>query len=159
MSLFVYEVFQVDYIQVENGEVKGYPRPLPQNWADVSNFYLLDDERLRSYGWFPVRFVPNPNKTNNSITTGQMFVIEGIEVVQYEQVREKTQQELEQETNQMWENIRVQRNELLLESDWTQLSDSPISEQKKVEWQTYRQELRDITSQQDPFNIIWPTKP
>jgi hypothetical protein len=88
-----------------------------------------------------------------------MFVIEGIEVVQYEQVREKTQQELEQETNQMWENIRVQRNELLLESDWTQLSDSPLSEEKKIEWQTYRQELRDITSQQDPFNIIWPTKP
>jgi hypothetical protein len=88
-----------------------------------------------------------------------MFVIEGIEVVQYEQVREKTQQELEQETNQMWENIRVQRNELLLESDWTQLSDSSLSEEKKIEWQTYRQELRDITSQQDPFNIIWPTKP
>jgi hypothetical protein len=59
----------------------------------------------------------------------------------------------------MWENIRVQRNELLLESDWTQLSDSPLSEEKKIEWQTYRQELRDITSQQDPFNIIWPTKP
>jgi hypothetical protein len=88
-----------------------------------------------------------------------MFVIEGIEVVQYEQVREKTQQELEQETNQMWENIRVQRNELLLESDWTQLSDSSLSEEKKIEWQTYRQELRDIISQQDPFNIIWPTKP
>jgi hypothetical protein len=91
--------------------------------------------------------------------TGQTFVVEGIEVVQYEQVREKTQQELEQETNQMWENIRNEKNTLLLESDWTQLSDSPLSDEKKVEWQTYRQELRDITSQQDPFNIIWPTKP
>ena len=48
----------VDYIQVENGEIKGYPRPLPQNWADVSNFYLLEDEHLRQYGWYPLRFVP-----------------------------------------------------------------------------------------------------
>jgi len=158
MSLFVYEVFQVDYIQVENGEVKGYPRPLPQNWADVSNFYLLDDERLRSYGWYPLRFVP-AQKTDNDVVTGQSFVIEGNEVVQYEQIRPKTESEIEYEQNLMWQNIRNQRNILLLESDWTQLSDSPLSDEKKVEWQTYRQELRDITSQQDPFNIIWPTKP
>jgi hypothetical protein len=27
------------------------------------------------------------------------------------------------------------------------------------EWIAYRQALRDITDQQDPFNIIWPIKP
>jgi hypothetical protein len=149
----------VDYIQVENSEVKGYPRPIPQNWADVSNFYLLDDEKLRSYGWFPVRFVPNPNKTENSVVTGQTFVIEGTEVVQYEQVREKTQQEIDQETTTMWQNIRSKRNTLLLGSDWTQLVDCPLTEEKKTEWQMYRQQLRDITNQEDPYNISWPTEP
>jgi len=29
----------------------------------------------------------------------------------------------------------------------------------KAAWATYRQELRDITTQSDPFNIIWPSKP
>ena len=148
----------MDYIQVENGVAKGYPRPLPQNWADVSNFYLLEDEHLRQYGWYPLRFVP-ATKTENDVVTGQNFVVDGNEVVQYEQIRSKTQEELDQETNQFWENIRIERNELLFQCDWTQLSDSPLTQEKKTEWQIYRQELRDITNQSNPYNIVWPTKP
>jgi hypothetical protein len=86
-------------------------------------------------------------------------VVEGNEVVQYEQVREKTQEELEQESIQMWENVKSQRNQLLYECDWTQLSDSPLTVEQKALWVVYRQSLRDITIQEDPFNIIWPTKP
>ena len=59
--------------------------------------------------------------------------------------------------------LKRERNAYLLESDWTQFPDSPLSDAKKVEWTTYRQALRDIpetysdaTSLDD---IIWPTKP
>ena len=148
----------MDYILVENGEVIGYPTSLPKNWKDVSNFYLLEDERLLSYGWFPVRVVP-ATKGENDIVTGNTFVIEGDEVVQYEQVRPKTQSEIDEETNQLWEGIRYERQTLLLESDWTQLGDVNLTAEKKLEWQTYRQELRDITKQPDPKNISWPIKP
>ena len=41
--------------------------------------------------------------------------------------------------------LRNLRNELLQESDWAQMPDSQLSEEKKTEWQKYRQELRDIT--------------
>ena len=41
--------------------------------------------------------------------------------------------------------LRNVRNELLEESDWTQINDSQLSTDKKTEWQKYRQELRDIT--------------
>ena len=41
-------------------------------------------------------------------------------------------------------NLRFKRNNLLTESDWTVLPDSPIAD--KTAWQTYRQELRDITT-------------
>jgi len=158
MSLSVYEVFYVDYIQVKNDGVKGHPQTLPKNWEDVSNFYLLEDDQLRLYGWYPVRFVP-AEKTDNDIVTGQSFVIEGNEVVQYEQIREKTYSELEQETNNMWENVRNERNELLVQCDWTQISDSPLILEKKNEWKIYRQELRDITLQENSFSITWPDKP
>jgi hypothetical protein len=53
--------------------------------------------------------------------------------------------------------VRSQRKELLLESDWTQLPDVPLA--TKEAWATYRQALRDITTQTDPFNITWPVKP
>lgn len=53
--------------------------------------------------------------------------------------------------------IRVQRNALLAESDWTQVADAPVN---KTAWAAYRQELRDITEQAGfPTEVIWPTKP
>lgn len=59
--------------------------------------------------------------------------------------------------------LRQTRNQLLLESDWTQGADSVLNSTKKAEWQTYRQSLRDITSGissvTDVENITWPTKP
>lgn len=60
-----------------------------------------------------------------------------------------------------WGSVRVKRNNLLLESDWTRLDDSPITVEKKAEWATYRQALRDLpeTYASDINAIVWPTKP
>lgn len=54
------------------------------------------------------------------------------------------------------------RNNLLLNSDWTELPSALVrlGETKIAEWQAYRQALRDITSQADyPENITWPEQP
>jgi hypothetical protein len=56
-----------------------------------------------------------------------------------------------------WDVIRSKRDAKLQESDWTQLPDVPIT--TKELWAVYRQALRDVTLQTDPFNIIWPTPP
>jgi len=64
-----------------------------------------------------------------------------------------TAEELQSRIDTQWRAIRSARNELLKDSDWTQLSDSPVD---KTAWATYRQALRDITKQADPFNIAWP---
>jgi len=56
-----------------------------------------------------------------------------------------------------WVLVKNQRDDLLSQSDWTQLSDVVLS--NKDQWITYRQELRNVTSQTDPFAIIWPVKP
>tara|TARA_R100001460_G_scaffold93171_1_gene135088 strand:+ start:97 stop:297 length:201 start_codon:yes stop_codon:yes gene_type:complete len=49
------------------------------------------------------------------------------------------------------DDLRMFRNAALEESDWTQMSDSPLSDTKKTEWATYRQALRDLTNHTD-----WP---
>jgi len=146
------------YILVENGKIVGNPMELPRNWANISNFYLFDNETLKQYGWYPFRFVES-EINSNQFYDGSDFVIEENEVVEYQKVRNKTPHEIEEELESQWAFIRHRRNEFLLECDWTQLQDSPLSEQKQQEWQTYRQSLRDITEQPDPFNIVWPTKP
>ena len=46
---------------------------------------------------------------------------------------------------------RTNRTSLLAKSDWTQLSDSPLTTEKKAEWVTYRQALRDL-----PKASGWP---
>ena len=48
-------------------------------------------------------------------------------------------------------NARLQRDALLRESDWTQVLDSPLSDDQKTQYRTYRQALRDITLHQN-----WP---
>ena len=59
--------------------------------------------------------------------------------------------------------IRNMRNGLLEESDWTQVNDSPLSDSKKQEWATYRQELRDLPSSQQAIDniadVIFPNIP
>jgi hypothetical protein len=55
--------------------------------------------------------------------------------------------------------LRSERNGLLSQCDWTQMLDSPLTEEKKQEWQTYRQALRDLPQTVDINNIEFPTKP
>ena len=51
-------------------------------------------------------------------------------------------------------SIRTQRNQLLSDSDWTQLTDAPVD---KTVWSVYRQSLRDISSQKGfPWDVVWP---
>lgn len=146
------------YARVQNNQVIDHNRVLPKNWENVSNFYLLDNETLREYGWYPFRFVEAPYM-NNSVISGSYFEINEDEVVEYQTRRPKTEEELQEETESKWRDIREKRNRLLLESDWTQLSDSPLSVEKREEWAIYRQELRDITNYASPDQVVWPSEP
>ena len=57
-------------------------------------------------------------------------------------------------------HVRAARNAVLKSSDWRVMSDSPLSNSKKAEWQTFRQALRDITAQSGfPTDVTWPSKP
>ena len=54
-----------------------------------------------------------------------------------------------------WVNVRRDRDRRLSETDYLALKDSTLSAGMK----TYRQELRDVPTQSDPDNIVWPSKP
>ena len=69
------------------------------------------------------------------------------------------EEEIAARTQQEWNAVRAQRNFRLAMCDWTQLPDAPLSNIEMQEWASYRQALRDITTQSDPFNIEWPVSP
>jgi len=55
------------------------------------------------------------------------------------------------------DHIRIWRNSELINTDWTQLSDSAAD---KTAWAEYRQALRDLPAQNADINKIkFPTRP
>ena len=54
---------------------------------------------------------------------------------------------------------RIKRNQLLADSDWTQMNDSPLTNELKTAWATYRQSLRDITADESWPNVTFPATP
>lgn len=60
------------------------------------------------------------------------------------------------------ETNRATRNKLLADSDWTQMNDSPLANETKTAWATYRQELRDLSDLDAWPNLDdadWPVAP
>lgn len=65
-------------------------------------------------------------------------------------------------TNPTEDIARGMRNGLLAGSDWTQLPNAPLTEEKKLEWENYRQQLRDLFNSFSYTNIedvVWPSQP
>ena len=53
--------------------------------------------------------------------------------------------------------VRATRNQLLTQTDWTQVADAPVD---KAAWAAYRQALRDVPVQAGfPWDVIWPEQP
>ena len=57
----------------------------------------------------------------------------------------------------LFERMRIQRDRLLAESDWTQVADAPVNRQA---WATYRQALRDLPATWTPGpTVVFPPPP
>lgn len=65
----------------------------------------------------------------------------------------------QQKTADQWAAVRQKRDGLLAASDWVAIKQAEQGGPMPRAWRDYRQALRDITLQADPFNITWPTAP
>ncbi len=130
----------------------------------VSVYQVLKELKIRQY-FIDGGVEPTNEDEFNSTFVRVEFDDNGIPVeyrnpsdfnVTWAQITSK-KSDLESSRELEWREVRQVRNELLGDVDWTQFPDVPETTRNK--FQTYRQELRDITTQSDPSNIIWPTKP
>lgn len=63
-------------------------------------------------------------------------------------------------SEQLADEARGKRNDLLRECDWTQLADNNLTGLERTAWLAYRQLLREVPQQAGfPDNILWPTAP
>ena len=146
------------YLRIINDTIE-YPYDiltLREAYPNVSLPENLTDESLIEWDMYVVQPTPIPVDYTKNITEGTPTLIDGIYYKSWAQT-DATTEEISYRVENQWEAIRIQRNELLTECDWTQLADIP-SETKEA-WTIYRQALRNITSQTNPFSITWPVKP
>ena len=137
-----------------------YPYSVEQLRKDAYNVSFpetISDSTLEEFGLYKVELTPKPNDYTKNITEGNPILTDGIYYQNWIQT-DASESEISGRIIQKWAEIREHRSELLKECDWTVLSDTPLSSSLE-NWKTYRQELRDITSQENPFNIIWPNQP
>jgi hypothetical protein len=113
--------------------------------TDMTNFDASD------WHCYPVQDTTPPEAQGKVAHRITPIFVDGAWIEQWELV-EHTAEDIERQ----WTNIRSERNQYLAECDWTQLPDAPVD---AAEWVAYRQDLRDITEQADPFNLYWPTPP
>ena len=86
-------------------------------------------------------------------TSQEYKIVDGIAVA-------KTDDEKLIPLSEAWAELRNTRNIELTLCDWTQSADCPLTDAKKVEWQTYRTALRNLPENtSDPRNPTWPSKP
>lgn len=116
------------------------------------NYYPLSDKpehSVESLGDFN-RFTHTPSFTEVKLT-------KGLAIPKW-RLTPLTKEETTYITSCYVKSIRARRDQLLAESDWTQLSDVP--EETKLKWRSYRQALRDLPNQflQD-YICEWPQLP
>ena len=140
-------------------ETINYPYSIPQLRNAFPNVSLpaeLTDASLIEWDMYVVIPTPMPTDYTKNITEGTPVLTDGVYYQNWIQTN-ASQSEIDYRLENQWFIIRETRNELLSECDWTQLADIP-TETKSI-WSEYRQSLRDITSQTNPFSITWPVKP
>jgi hypothetical protein len=140
------------YCYIIDNEIKKV-EVLPIVWENVSNFYVLPDDILKTYGWLPLE----EQTFNNTLSSGYHILPDKvIHVSEPPVINENIEQE---NIENLWREVRDKRDRLLQESDTFMLTDNyeQLSPEKQQQYKMYRQHLRDITETfQDPKNIIWP---
>jgi hypothetical protein len=147
---------------INNGLVEIYPYSIGQLRKDNPNTSFpkdISDETLLAFGAHRVFFSTRPEVTETQVLEEgtPVFDKEADRWTQVFVVRDMSDEELAQIAEAKAEQIRNERNNLLVASDWTQVLDAPVDQDA---WAEYRQALRDITSQEGfPHNVVWPVKP
>lgn len=159
---------QKKYIHVINNEKKSNPSILPETYKNITNFHLLSDDQISDLswsgnngeGWWLVESDPLPsiNFKQKIITTYTLNVVNKTCQESYV-VENLITSEQEELNNRVIVSLRTVRDRYLSMTDFTQLSDLPISDQSKLDFKNFRQQLRDMFNDNNINNINWPLIP
>lgn len=148
------------YIRIINNQVY-WPYTLNQLKVDepgISFPETISEELYNSLGVFTAQVESKPSISYTQAAILQDPVLENGKWIQHWSIIDVDAETAQHQYEFECGNVRNMRDSLLAECDWTQGKDIPDSISNI--WTEYRQQLRDITSQDGfPFDIEWPSKP
>jgi hypothetical protein len=131
----------------------------PTQWDENNYCYVrrLTPEQVAHFGVHKKQIVTPPyfDPATQVREEGPAILIDGVWTQNYI-VSELDPEAATAKVEAQWTVIRAERNKFLADCDWTQLPDASAD---AAAWAVYRQALRDITDQDNPFNITWPVLP
>ena len=145
------------YAELHNLEIVQIHAKLPTAWKNLSYPNALSALELSDMSWsgnegyafYPyIEVIPDSNEFYRLSA-----VVDVVDVEAKIVTGTRTAQPISDED--AWAIVRAMRNNELTATDWTQLPDSPLTPEKKAEWAVYRQALRDVTTQENPREIVW----
>lgn len=169
----------VAWVVVEQNKIVEEYDNVPECWRNVSNFNTLQDDfkTMRSFGWFPVYTIDlgeiDPY-TQEYSEWSMSWDEENLRYVRTRKINARAfpidpNAEKAEQRNSFMRSLRAKRNELISQSDWTQLPDviTLQTEELRNGWLTYRTSLRDLPTYYDEHfpdmtnfaDISWPTPP
>jgi len=119
---------------------------------------VVDPETLEFQGQYLSNDPPLMNWSGVQCTCEDPTVVMAIRSDSGEVTLQTDPTKVAQKTADQWTSVRAQQHQKLYESDWT-CSVTDYEVPNKSEWVQYRAQLRDVTTQSDPFSIVWPAKP
>ena len=147
-------------VKITDGSVDVFPyslKLLKQDNPDTDFPSPMTDDDFESWGVFNVIMGDCPLVAHDETTDphSEPTLVDDVWTVGWT-VRDLTEEEVIMKAA----ISREIRCTLLADSDWTQTNDSPLGDQAKILWATYRTALRDISGQSGfPTDIIWPNSP
>ena len=148
------------YIKTTSGSPEPYSiGKLRRDNKNVSFPKNIPDATLAAYDVYRVTIPSEPtyNNLTQRLSLGDIIEQEG-QWIRPWNIVELTEEEIAANNSTNANQLRIKRDQLLAETDWTALSDVTMTD----EMATYRQALRDITSHENWPNLSdddWPTKP
>jgi hypothetical protein len=151
------------YVQA-NGEtfVRHIHDVEPTRWDD-DNFcrvVKLTPEQIEHFGVHQLKLVTPPyyDPATQTREHGPALLIDGVWTQNYI-VSELDTEDAAEKAEAQWAVVRAERNKLLADCDWLVTKAAETNTTISAEHHAYRQSLRDITNQANPFNIQWPVSP
>ena len=122
------------------------------------------NHKTGEFKWVPYEFDPSALYESD---VNELFEDVKEKFFDYKDVSEKQYEEAVQrrfarDSNLSWAKVKLVRNFLLQDSDWTQLPDSPLEDSEKALWAQYRTYLRQFLTLQEPstpYDVIFPITP